>query len=106
MGAVVSHGMWLWPKTSTSVSGNRAAQRASRPLASPVSWTTANRMPSISARATSGSRWRKAPWSLLPYTADQPAGALLEPVEQGDVDPVAGVHDDVRGVDRRPQGMR
>src|SRR4051812_45125658 len=60
--------MWLWPKTRTSTSGNRSAHRRSRPLASPVSWTTANRRPSISSRATSGSRSRRTPWSLLPYT--------------------------------------
>jgi hypothetical protein len=37
---------------------------------------------------------------------DQPAGALLEAVEQCDVHPVAGVHDDVGSVDRDPQRMR
>ena len=39
-GAVVSHGMWLWPNTRTSGSGNRAAQRCLTPGAGPVSCTT------------------------------------------------------------------
>jgi 23S rRNA (guanine745-N1)-methyltransferase len=37
---------------------------------------------------------------------EQRPAALPELVEQRHVDPVAGVHDDVRGLDRRPQGMR
>jgi hypothetical protein len=37
---------------------------------------------------------------------DQPSGTGLELVQQRDVDPVAGVDDDVRGLDRGPQGMR
>jgi len=36
----------------------------------------------------------------------QPPGARLQLVEERHVDPVAGVHDDVRRLDRRPQGMR
>ena len=36
---------------------------------------------------------------------DQPPGARLEQVQQRDVDPVAGMHDDVGGLDRRPEGM-
>jgi hypothetical protein len=37
---------------------------------------------------------------------DQAPRPALDLVDQGDVDPVAGVHHDVRGLDRRPQGMR
>jgi hypothetical protein len=37
---------------------------------------------------------------------DQPPGALLELVQQGDVHPVAGVDDDIGVVDRGPQRMR
>jgi hypothetical protein len=37
---------------------------------------------------------------------DQPSRALLQAVEQREIHPVAGVHDDVRGVDRGPQRMR
>ena len=64
--AMVSQGMWLCPKTSTSTSGYAAAQRRSRPAAAPVSCTTATRTPASSTRATSGSRARSGGPSLLP----------------------------------------
>ena len=103
--AVVSHGMWLCPNTRTSTSGNAAAHRRSRPAAAPVSWTTANRTPPRSIRATSGSRARSAGPSLFPWTPHQPCGPRLQGVEQVDGDPVARVHDHVGGVDRRPQRL-
>jgi hypothetical protein len=37
---------------------------------------------------------------------EQPARAPFQLVQQGDVHPVTGVHDDVGGVDRGPQVMR
>ena len=46
------------------------------------------------------------PVIVVAVHADQPPGARLEQVQEGRVDPVAGVHDDVGGLDRRPQGMR
>jgi hypothetical protein len=43
---------------------------------------------------------------VVAVDGDQPPRPALELVEQGDIDPVAGVDDDVRRADRRPQGMR
>lgn len=64
----MSHGMWLWPNTSTSVSGNAASMRFSRPCFSPVSWVMAQRRPSSSQRAVSGISARSSGPSLLPHT--------------------------------------
>jgi hypothetical protein len=61
--------MWLWPKTSRSVSGCARAARASRPVRPPVSCTTATRTPASVCRATSGSRSRSSGPSLLPQQA-------------------------------------
>jgi hypothetical protein len=46
------------------------------------------------------------PVVVVAVDGDQPAGTLLEAVQQRDVHPVTGVHDDVRGVDRGPQRTR
>lgn len=67
-GVVVSHGMWLCPKISTSASANVRSIRRSRDFASPVSWITATSSPSLRRRATSGSRERRSGPSLLPHT--------------------------------------
>ena len=103
--AVVSQGMWLCPNTRTSTAGNAAAHRRSRPVAAPVSWTTANRTPPRSTRATSGSRAaaraRRCSRGPPPAVRSAPEG-----VEQVDGDPVARVHDHICRVDRRPEGFR
>ena len=104
--AVVSHGMWLWPKTRTSASGNRAAQRASRPFLSPGLVYDGEADPlDLDAGHL---RQPVAQRPVVVVAVDRrPAGAsALEQVQQGHVDPVAGVHDDVGGLDGGPQGMR
>jgi hypothetical protein len=53
-----------------------------------------------------GQSLAQRPVIVVAVHADQPPGACLEQVQQCRVDPVAGVHDDVGGLDRRPEGMR
>ena len=103
---MVSHGMWLCPKTSTSVSGNRAAQRCSRPLASPGLVDDGEAHALDLGAGDLGQAPAESAVVVVAVHRDQPAGTLLEPVQQRDVHPVAGVHDDVGVVDRGPHRMR
>ena len=86
--------------------GTRAAQRRSRPAAGPVSCTTATRTPSSVGRATSGSRAPQVGPVVVADHASSRRGPRLERVEQRDVDPVAGVDDDVGARRPRPTPRR
>ena len=79
-------------------------------LACPVCAAPLTALPDASGLACpAGHRFDRARHgqiTLLPPGHRPPSGAGLELVEEGDVDPVAGVHDDVGGLDRGPQRMR
>jgi hypothetical protein len=100
-GATVSQGMWLCPNTSTSTSGwapRSAAPARSRRRSRAPPRSGPRRPPPGPPRAAGPA----APGRRCCRTPRPAGGPLLQPVQQVDLDPVAGVHHDVGRVDRRP----
>jgi hypothetical protein len=104
--AVVSHGMWLCPNTSTSVSGVGRRHPRFAALGLPRLVHHGEPHPGqrhIGAFGQPGPQRRTV---VVTPAADQAGRALLKFVQQVHVHPVPGVHHDVGAVHLRPQRRR